>query len=335
MIKAGIFGATGYTGAELVKILTKHSEVEICFATSQSYAGKTLDELYPTVPAMPLIAPENAPIHLTDVVFLCLPHAAAAATAVKALNAGNRVIDLSADFRLKDENVYEEWYGPGHPAPELLSKAVYGLTEFARKELPGAELVATPGCYPTSILLALQPLLAAQVDISCPIIADSKSGVSGAGRSPKQLTHFVEATENFSPYKIGRSHRHVPEMEQTIASWHNSPPPLIFSPHLLPVKRGILSTIYIPLVNKWHESDLFDLYADQYADEPFVKLLHGGQLATLNHVNYTNQCAISLHLSGSTLIVTSAIDNLLKGASGQAVQNMNVVYEIPETIGLN
>jgi N-acetyl-gamma-glutamyl-phosphate reductase len=334
MIKAGIFGATGYTGAELARILARHPRVEIVFATSESFGGRSLADVYPAAPELALIAGEAAPLDEVDVVFLCLPHGAAAQTAVTCLNAGVKVIDLSADFRLKDVNSYEAWYGVKHPAPHLLAEAVYGLTEFVRDCLPEARLVANPGCYTTTNLLALQPLMAAQVKITGTVICDSKSGVSGAGRTPKPETHFVQVADNFAPYKIGRSHRHLPEMEEVIAGWHHDPPSLIFCPHLLPVPRGILSNVYVPLADGWTEEGLRQLYLNRYASEPFVKVLPAGQLATLAHVNYTNRCAISLTLAGNLLILTSATDNLIKGAAGQAVQNMNVVFGIEETLGL-
>jgi N-acetyl-gamma-glutamyl-phosphate reductase len=334
MIRTGIFGATGYTGLELAQILTRHPQTEIVFATSESYAGQSLSDIYPAAPELPLIRSADAPLAEVDVVFLCLPHGAAAETAVTCLKAGLKVIDLSADFRLKDVNTYAKWYGVTHPAPHLLAEAVYGLTEFVRDCLPGARLVANPGCYTTTNLLALQPLMAAQVKIAGTVICDSKSGVSGAGRSPKPNTHFVQVADNFTPYKIGRAHRHLPEMEAVIAGWHHQPPPLIFSPHLLPVPRGILSNIYVPLADAWTEGDLRQLYLNTYAGEPFVKLLPAGQLASLAHVIHTNRCAISLTLADNMLIVTSATDNLIKGAAGQAVQNMNVVFEIEETLGL-
>jgi len=332
VIRAGIIGATGYTGYELVKLLHSHPFVELLFTTSESSAGLRLNQLYPAAPALELIAADQAPFEDVDVVFLCLPHGVAAPTAVAALEAGARVIDLSADFRIADEETYTSWYKTEHPAPALLQEAVYGLTEFAREQLPGARLVANPGCYPTSVLLALQPLLQANIPAGT-IIADSKSGVSGAGRAPKQHTHFVEVSGNFSPYSIGRVHRHLPEMEQGFRFWNDAPPKLIFSPHLLPVPRGILSTIYVPLAEEWSEDELRSLYSI-YDDEPFVRLLPAGELATLAHVNYTNQCVIGLTLAGNTLVLTSAIDNLVKGAAGQAVQNMNVVLGIEETAGL-
>ncbi|MEM7111359.1 MAG: N-acetyl-gamma-glutamyl-phosphate reductase [Chloroflexota bacterium] len=334
MLKAGIFGATGYTGYELVQILQRHADIDIAFATSRSDAGKYLSEIYPQAPHLPLIDPSDVDWSGIDVVFLCLPHAAAASTAVIALKHNVRVIDLSADFRLRDADVYAQWYGDGHPAPHLMQDSVYGLTEFARDCLPGAKLVAVPGCYPTSILLALQPILAGQMRLSSPIIADSKSGISGAGKTPKQMTHFVESSTNFSPYKIGRTHRHLPEMEQVMGWWHHEPPSLIFSPHLLPVPRGILSTIYVPLVYEVSETAVRALYEKTYGDEHFINFLPAGQQATLAHATNSNMCAISLQLEGRTLILTSVIDNLLKGAAGQAVQCMNVVFGCDEREGL-
>ena len=334
MLKVGIFGATGYTGFELVKLLTSHPAAEIAFATSESYANSTLTTIFPTAPDLPLIPAQSAPLDEVDVVFLCLPHGTAAPMAINALEAGTRVVDLSADFRLRDAATYAQWYKLEHPAPHLLEGAVYGLTEFARADLPAAQLVANPGCYPTSILLALQPLLSAGAGAGT-IIVDSKSGVSGAGRAPKQATHFVEVANNLSPYAIGRAHRPLPEMEQALAWWSQTPPTLIFSPHLLPVPRGILSTIYFPLADGWDEAAIRALYNDTLAGEPFVYLLPAGQLTSLAHVNYTNRCVFSLTLTGKILILASAIDNLIKGAAGQAVQNMNVMFGLEETAGLH
>ena len=334
MIKAGIFGATGYTGYELVKILQRHPQVDVVFATSQSFAGQHLSDVYPQAPHLPLILGEAAPLDAVDVVFLCLPHAAAAETAVRALAAGIAVIDLSADFRLKDAATYASWYDKAHPAPHLLADAVYGLTEFARDQLPGAKLVATPGCYPTSILLPLRPLLTSNLPITGPIIADSKSGISGAGRTPKQNTHFVEAHNNFSPYQIGRSHRHLPEIEQVMGWFRADAPPLIFSPHLLPVERGILSTIYVNFSEPMTLGEILPYFIQMYSNEPFICLLPDGELATLAHVTHSNKCVIGLTMAGNTLVITSAIDNLVKGAAGQAVQNMNVVFGLEETLGL-
>jgi N-acetyl-gamma-glutamyl-phosphate reductase len=333
MVKAGIYGASGYTGFELVKLLSRHPRVRILFATSESHSGTPLSEVFPDAPELALIPAQDAPLEKVDVAFLCLPHGAAASAAVAALEAGVRVIDLSADFRLHDPAVYAQWYGLEHPVPHLLAEAVYGLTEFARADLPNARLVANPGCYPTSILLPLQPLLAEGL-VSGTIIADSKSGVSGAGRAPKQHTHFVEVADNFSPYAIGRTHRHLPEMEQALDRWSQAPTRLVFSPHLLPVPRGILSTIYLSTNGIPEERVLRALYQEAFAGESFVHLLDHGRLPSLAHVVHTNRCVFSLTLAGDTLIITSAIDNLIKGAAGQALQNMNVMFGLEETTGL-
>ncbi len=335
MIKVGIYGATGYTGLELVSLLERHPQTHIQFATSNTYAGRSLRDIAPAAPDLLLIQPSEAPLDTTDVVFLCLPHAAAANTAVTALQAHNCVIDLSADFRFEDATIYEKWYGVPHPAPHLLSTAVYGLTEFARNDLRQTRLVANPGCYTTTSLLALQPIIASSIALAGDIIIDAKSGVSGAGRSPQLHTHFVEVADNFSPYKIGRTHRHLPEMEQVLAWWREQPPRLIFSPHLLPVPRGILANIYVPLRSGWQESEIRKLYSNTYAEEPFVQVLPPDQLATLAHVVHTNRCAISLTFAADTMIITSATDNLMKGAAGQAVQNMNVMFKLAEETGLN
>ncbi len=331
MIRAGIFGATGYAGAELVKLLMRHSAVEIVFATSHSFAGKRLSDLYPTAPAMTLISADSVDFSKIDVAFLCLPHAAAAPTAVKALDAGVRVVDLSADFRIKDVATYEKWYGVTHPAPELLDEAVYGLTEIAREKLVDARLVATPGCYPTSMLLGTRPLLEAGV-VTGTIIADSKSGVSGAGRKPSMTTHFVEIGTNLMPYKIGQAHRHLPETRQVMKWFDPNAPDLIFSPHLIPIPRGLLSTMYVPV--SADAPPIQQLYEQMYANEPLVDVLPAGQIATIAHAANTNKCVISIQVVGNIAVVVSVIDNLGKGAAGQALQNMNVVFGCEETEGL-
>lgn len=333
MIEVGIIGASGYTGVELVRLLSRHAHVNLRFLTSESNSGMQLDEIHPAAPPLPLIGLDSAPLDTVELIFLCLPHGVSADKAALALEAGARVIDLSADFRLRDREVYEQWYGVQHRAPELLNEAVYGLTEFAREEVAQARLVANPGCYPTSILLPLRPLLARRL-VAGPIIADSKSGVSGAGRKPKQNTHFVEVSGNFGPYSIGRAHRHLPEIEQQMRGWDGEAPSLIFSPHLLPVPRGILSTIYAPLRSGASEADVQEVLQCAFADEPFVQVLPPGKTASLAHVNYTNRCAIGATVAGDMVIISSAIDNLLKGASGQAVQNMNVMFGYPETESL-
>ncbi len=333
MIKAGIFGATGYTGYELVTILGRHSAAEIAFATSESSAGKLLSALYPQAPDLLLVKAAEADLTAIDVAFLCLPHAAAAPTAVRCLAAGVRVVDLSADFRLKDAAVYEANYGIPHPAPALLDEAVYGLTEFAREQLPDARLVANPGCYPTTVILGTAPVLQAGL-VHETVIADSKSGVTGAGRKGKVAYHLAELGNNFYPYAVGRVHRHRPEIEQGMKLFDPFAPDLIFSPHLLPVPRGIVSTIYVPIDDYAGVDAIRPLYEAMYAGEPFVKVLPDGDMATLAHVVHSNRCVMSLHDGGDRLIVVSCEDNLVKGAAGQAVQNMNVMFGVEETCGL-
>ncbi len=334
MIRVGIFGATGYTGIELVKIFARHPEVQIAFATSDSYVGKRLSDVFPCAFDLPLVAHEAAPLDAIDVAFLALPHGASADYARRVLDAGPRVIDLSADFRLHDAAAYVKWYGLEHHAPDLLPAAVYGLPELHREQIKRTRLVANPGCYPTSVILGLAPLLRAGATDGT-IIVDSKSGVSGAGRKPTLTVHFVEVNENLSPYNIGRVHRHLSEMEQELQAIDASAA-LIFSPHLLPVTRGILSTMYVRLRSPMTEQAVRDLFLRDYDTEPFVRVLPGGQFATLAHSVNTNYCVLSIHLVAEVgqAIVCASIDNLIKGASGQAVQNMNLMFGCPETTGL-
>ena len=334
MIKVGIYGVTGYAGYELLKWLRRHREVQVVFTTSESQAGKSLADVFPGPLDAPLLAPDEAPLGAADVVFLGLPHGVAAKVAQTARAAGVRVIDLSADFRLATPAAYKQWYGHEHPAPDLLP-APYGLPELNRAALADAALIANPGCYPTSVLLGVAPLLRARALDDQTIIVDSKSGVSGAGRAPKQNTHFVEVSESLAPYSIGRVHRHVGEMEQEAARLSGGDPQIIFTPHLLPVNRGILSTIYARIPGDWDTARVRALYDEMYAGEPFVRLLPAGQLATIAHTANTNQCAISLTLARpGLLIVVSSIDNLVKGAAGQAIQNMNVMFGLDEREGL-
>jgi N-acetyl-gamma-glutamyl-phosphate reductase len=335
VVKVGVYGATGYTGLELMRILRRHPDVSLAFATSESRAGVRLSDVFPVPWEMPLVSAASADLSAVDAVFCCLPHGAAMATVVAARAAGARVVDLSADFRLRDPAIYEEWYGLTHAASHLLPQAVYGLPEVYRQEIRHADLVANPGCYPTSVLLALYPLLRAGLVADGPLIADSKSGVSGAGRKPSPKTHFVEANENFSPYNIGRAHRHLPEMAQEIERLGGKGGALIFAPHLTPVNRGILSTIYVPVSLALSVDSLHNIYSETYANEPFIWLLPGGELSTMAHAVHTNRCVLSLMLvRPGQLIVCSAIDNLVKGAAGQAVQNFNLMFGLEETLGL-
>lgn len=344
MLEVAVYGATGYTGGELVALLARHPGVRLRWAVSSTSAGRSLADVQPGAPDVPLVAADAAAVNGLDAAFLCLPHGAAAETALRLLDAGVRVIDLSADFRLPDADAYAAWYDRPHPAPERLASAVYGLTEHARGALHGAALVANPGCYPTSILLPLVPLVRrGAVAAGAVVVADSKSGVSGAGRAPALHTSFVEVADNFAAYKVGRSHRHLPEIEVHLsrlgATAGAAAPALVFTPHLLPVPRGILSTIYVPLAPGWDAATARAALADAYAGEPFVHVLGAGVQAQLAHVLRTNRCAMAVEdcrpPGGPTmLVVTSAIDNLVKGAAGQAVQNLNAVFGLSETTGL-
>jgi N-acetyl-gamma-glutamyl-phosphate reductase len=343
MVKIGIIGATGYTGLELLKILARHPVTEVAWLTSENSAGQRFGDVFPVPPFMGediLVRAEDADLSAADVVFCCLPHVAAQGPVAAARRAGARVIDLSADYRIHDAKAYEAWYGHAHMEPDALAEAVYGLPELHRDEIAGTNLVANPGCYPTSIILGLAPLAKAGW-LHGTVIADSKSGISGAGRSPSLKTHFVEANENMSPYSIGRSHRHLAEMDQELgllagATNGNAPLQIVFSPHLLPVNRGILSTVYVNLPAGVTEPQVREAYAEAYEFEPFVHLLKPGQVATLAHAVHTNFCAIGLTFvpGANLLIVTAAIDNLIKGASGQAVQNMNIMLGCDEKLGL-
>lgn len=343
MIKAGIIGVTGYTGIELYRLLRNHPAAQVAWLTSQSYAGQRLSDVFPVPWDDPLMALENAPLETADVVFLCLPHAAAMPAVAQVRAAGAKAIDLSADFRIHDRTAYERWYGVTHTEPALLAEAVYGLPELHRAAIAAADVVANPGCYPTSVILGLTPLARAGW-LSGQVIVDSKSGVSGAGRQAKLSNSFVEANENLSPYSIGYSHRHIAEMEQELSQAAGDQSPrhsatdfsIIFSPHLLPVNRGILSTMYVTLPDGVDEATVRAAYDLAYAAEPFVQVLPAGKVATLQHTVHTNRCAIGLTFvpNSRTVIVTSTIDNLLKGASGQAVQNMNVLFGLAETLAL-
>lgn len=333
LLHVGVIGATGYTGYELLRLLHRHPQATLAWATSESAAGKRLCDLYPTPDHTPLIRMEDAALAQADVVFLCLPHVASMAAVAAVRDAGVPAIDLSADYRLPDAASYERWYGHAHTRPDLLAEAVYGLCEVNRSQIAGAGLIGNPGCYPTTVNLGLWPL--ARAGVLWPrVIVDAKSGVSGAGRELRLSSHFVEANENLSPYSIGYAHRHIAEMELILGP-HVPGLQITFSPHLLPVSRGILSTLYIDIDPGLSETAVRDLYAAAYADEPFIHLLPPGQPATLRHTVGSNRCAIGLTPlpRPGQWIVTVSEDNLLKGASGQAVQNMNILFNLQETTG--
>ncbi len=343
MFKAGIAGASGYTGYELIKLIHRHPQVEIGWLTGESSAGQRYDEVYPVKWDYPLITLEAALTRTdeVDVVFLCLPHAASMDAVRRFAEAGVMVVDLSADFRLKDAEIYTRWYHEKHTAPELLESFVYGLCEINRAQLPGSRRIAVPGCYPTSVNLGLYPLAKAGW-LGEKLIVDSKSGVSGAGRKAKLMYHFVEANENITPYNVGHRHRHIAEMEQILnpANGKDRQYRILFSPHLLPVNRGILSTMYVEVKEGVSEAQVWDLYAESYAGEPFIHLLPLGQAASLAHTVNSNRCAIGIipadptQPNGRDYVITASIDNLIKGASGQAIQGFNIAMGLDETAGL-
>lgn len=338
MVRASIIGATGYTGVELVRLLARHPQVELVALTSQSYAGRSLGEVYPHLTAaledVILSADMEAAVAAADYVFLAMPHGQAAAPAALALAAGKRVIDLSADFRLPAET-YATWYGREAPALELLGQAVYGLTELYGPEVAGARLVANPGCYPTSALLALAPAIRAGLVDTGSMIIDAKSGVSGSGRQPALGSLFCEADEGLHPYGVA-THRHTPEIEEQLSRLAGTGVVVSFTPHLVPMTRGILATIYTQLNPGVGEDDVRQAYTGFYRDKPFVRLLPAGTWPHTKWVYGSNYCLLGLTVDQRTnrLVLAAAIDNLVKGASGQAVQNFNLMAGFPETTGL-
>jgi len=349
-IQAGIVGASGYSGEELVRLLLHHPHVELTTITSRQYSGQTLGQVFPKFAKHPraqglrFSKPDSELIAKhAQVVFLALPHGVAAEFAGPLLELGCRVIDLSADFRLKDSEIYKEFYAHEHPTPELLAKSVYGLPEVYRSAIKDAPLIASPGCYPTSILLPILPLLRAGLIKPAGIIADSLSGVSGAGRKPELDYLFVECNESVRPYGVPK-HRHLSEIEQELSRAAGTRIVLQFTPHLIPITRGILSTLYLAPANHFkNAAEMFSLtgqitacYEAAYGQEPFVRLLDGNALPDTKNVAGTNMIEIAWRLDGRTgrLIVMSALDNLVKGASGQAVQSMNIICGFPETAGL-
>jgi N-acetyl-gamma-glutamyl-phosphate reductase len=339
MLHVGIVGASGYTGVELARILAGHPEIRLTAATSRQYAGKPLAEVFPNLRKRVDICCENLTveelIERADFFFTAVPHKTAMDIVPKLLAAGKKVVDLSADYRIHDPAVYEAWYQE-HTSPQLLPEAAYGLPELYRDRIRAARLTANPGCYPTSVILALTPLLRHGLIDPSTLIIDSKSGTSGAGRAASVGTLFCEVTDGFKPYKVGGSHRHIPEIEQELSIAAGKPVTVSFTPHLLPISRGILSTMYATLTSKGEQADLQAIYDTEYAAEPFVRVLPPGIMPATQYVRGSNCCDLALQKDQRTgrLIVLSAIDNIVKGASGQAVQNMNLMNGFPETTGL-
>jgi N-acetyl-gamma-glutamyl-phosphate reductase len=340
MPAAAVIGAAGYTGAELMRFVSGHPDLDLVAATSQADAGRRVDDLYPGLAGVDLefTTPDAGTIAaLADVVFLAVPHTAAAALAPVLMASGATVIDLSADFRLQDPDVYAQWYETAHPAPELLARAVYGLPELgARTALAGARLVACPGCYPTATLLAAVPAIEARlVRPGSRVIADAKSGVSGAGRTPSASTHFCSADEAVSPYKVD-AHRHIPEIAQQLRAAAGADVPLTFAPHLVPMDRGLISTVYLEPAAGVTAERLHEAYATRFADEPFVRVHEPGRWPSTAEVRGSNRAHLGLSLAegSGSIVVACAIDNLGKGAAGQAVQCANLALGLSETAGL-
>lgn len=338
-MRVGIIGVTGYTGSELLRIIHAHEQVELTYVTSHSFTGKKLSDVHPQYSGLvdmvcrPFSVEEA--IEKTDLVFCALPHGEAMHAVPLLAAAGVRVVDLSADFRLSRAEHYREWYNKEHTAPDYLGKAVYGLPEFYREEIKEATLVANPGCYPTSVLLALAPLARKGLIRWETLVVDAKSGTSGAGRNPSQMLHYPECTENFRAYRVA-AHQHTPEMEQELGRLAGEDVTFTFVPHLVPMIRGILSTVYLQPVTQLDEAELWSIYEEFYGNDPFVRLLAPPLMVETKYVYGSNHCALSLRKDNRTdrLIILSAIDNLVKGASGQAVQNMNLMLGFPETKGL-
>ncbi|MGM0651356.1 MAG: N-acetyl-gamma-glutamyl-phosphate reductase [Bacillota bacterium] len=339
MIKVAILGGTGYAGMELIRLINAHPDARLVLATSESHYGKIISDVHPqfygqTDLVLEKMETGKVPSSI-DVVFCALPHGSSGKAVAALLEKGFKVIDLSADFRLKQLEVYRHWYNLPHPHPELLSTSVYGLPELYGEQVKTANLIANPGCYPTGIILALAPLLADKLVDLTSIIIDAKSGVSGAGRVPKQPFHFPECTENFKAYRVA-SHQHTPEIEQELSRIVESELKVTFTPHLVPMIRGILSAIYLKLNKEKNETELNKLYLDFYGDSPFVRILKPPALPETRFVRGSNYCDLAIRLDSRTgqLIIISAIDNLVKGAAGQAIQNMNLMFGFSETTGL-
>ncbi len=338
MIKAGIIGATGYAGVELVRLLMRHPSVELTAISSVSFEGQPISQIYPSLREICDMPCENAEavIERADVIFAALPHGLSQDTAKACADAGKKFIDLGADFRLDDPAEYEAWYQSDYRYDDLHKQAVYGLCEWFREDIRNTSVIGNPGCYPTSVALGLAPALKNGFVSPVGIVVDSKSGTTGAGRKPTQTTHFPDCADAFSAYKVA-SHRHTPEIEQTLTKLAGEKATITFVPHLLPVNRGILSTIYARLNDGVTEEQIRAAYEDAYKNETFVRVMPKGQAVNIRHVQCSNYCDIQLYVDAHTrlLVVTSVIDNMVKGAAGQAIQNMNLLFGLSETTGLD
>jgi N-acetyl-gamma-glutamyl-phosphate reductase len=340
MVEVAVFGAAGYAGIEAVRLVLGHPQMHLAAATSSADAGKRIADVYPALEGhtdVAFVEPDAASIAGdVELALLAVPHTAAIAMAPALVAAGVHVVDMSADFRLKDPDIYRHWYGVEHTQTGLLGEAIFGLPEVDRSSLPGAKLVACPGCYPTATVLAALPALESGVAVGPRIVVDAKSGVSGAGRSATATTHYCNANEAIAPYKVG-SHRHTPEMEQALGSIAGREVSVIFTPHLVPLTRGMISTVYLDVEENFTTDEAVELYRGRYHAEPFVHVHAAGSMPSTAEVRGTNRASIGIHVDqrANTLIAVCAIDNLVKGAAGQALQCANIVLGLPETAGLD
>ncbi len=336
-IKVGVVGATGYAGSEICRLIYGHPAAQLAAISSVSFEGMALSEVYPAYrQVIDLVCgTQEEVVAKSDVVFAALPHGLSQELGAQCVAEGKAFIDMGADFRLESEEDYKAWYGGTFTDPALHAQAVYGLPEFFREKIKGKKLIANPGCYTTAVPLALVPALEAGLIEQEGIIADCKSGVTGAGRKPTQSNHYPELNESFTAYKVA-NHRHTPEIEQTLTKMTGKPVKVTFVPHLLPINRGILATCYAKLKPSTTEEQLRQAYQARYQGEPFVRLLEKGQVANVKNVRTSNFCDVSLFVDGrtGTFIAISAIDNMVKGAAGQAIQNMNLSFGLEETAGL-
>lgn len=336
-IKVGVVGATGYAGSEICRLILGHPQAELAAISSVSFEGMALSEVYPAYRQVCdlVCGTQDQVVEKSDVIFVALPHGLSQDLAAQCHESGKTFIDMGADFRLESEAAYQEWYGGQYKDKVLHEEAVYGLPEFFREKIKGKKIIANPGCYTTAVPLALVPALEAGYLEPQGIIADCKSGVTGAGRKPSQSNHYPELNESFTAYKVA-NHRHTPEIEQTLTKMTGEDIKVTFVPHLLPINRGILATCYAKLKPGVTEEQLWDAYRSRYDGEYFVRLLEKGQVANVKNVRYSNFCDVSLFVDSrtGTFIAISAIDNMVKGAAGQAIQNMNLSFGLEETTGL-
>ncbi|NTW72392.1 MAG: N-acetyl-gamma-glutamyl-phosphate reductase [Eubacteriaceae bacterium] len=339
MIKAGVIGASGYVGQELIRLLKQHPEVEITAVTSKSNVNQHYDDIYCNYKGIFTNSFEEQDMdriaEISDVIFLALPHGVASKLINEELLKKTKVIDMGADFRLKDIGIYEEWYNTPHYSPELIGKSIYGLCELKKDEIKKYSLIANPGCYTTCSILSLAPVIDHEAFDASSIIVDAKSGITGAGRSLDMGTHYTECNESIKAYKIA-SHRHTPEIEEQLSSLAGKEIRLLFTPHLTPMNRGILATCYIRMEKEIAESEIREMYMDFYKDSPFVRIMKEGVFPETKWVKGSNYCDIGIKVDKrtNTLIAIGAIDNLIKGAAGQGIQNMNIIFGLDEKTGL-